>query len=430
MIGQKGIIMDIQNRLVYIPTELLEHHPKNPRTRYTGIEELAESIKAKGVMQNLTVVKADETRYFVVIGNRRLEAARMAGLEALPCAVADMNEREIVSTMLVENIQRSDLTAIEQAQGFQLMLDLGETAASIAEKTGFSETTVRRRIKWTELDKDALRKVSENRQINLGDLDKLGEIKDVKKRNKLLETLGTDSFAYEYRRASDEEKKRESEKKWRKLGAKFGITEIESSERWSGKYKSIATAHTEKEFEDIVKKKAAFFSPQGECCFMCEKADAKTPKKSKEEIEYKERVEKLGDEFTRMYEARAEFVKNVSASNVKERESVIAETLFRAVLNNYGVYHISAGLMRVMAAKNKDDAIKAAAEEPLIALFRFTYLAFADGEYMKCCGRKGEFLRSERLEKLYDFLEACGYTMSGAERAMLDGSSEMFYNGE
>ena len=108
-----------------IAIEQLDIHPQNVRKVYTDIDELAESIKARGVMQNLTVVPNPDKKdhYLVVIGNRRLTAARKAGLKTMPCSVVEMTEKEQISTMLLENMQRSDLSVSEQAQGFQLMLD-------------------------------------------------------------------------------------------------------------------------------------------------------------------------------------------------------------------------------------------------------------------------------------------------------------------
>lgn len=106
-----------------IAIEQLDIHPQNVRKVYTDIDELAESIKARGVMQNLTVVPNPDKKdhYLVVIGNRRLTAARKAGLKTMPCSVVEMTEKEQISTMLLENMQRSDLSVSEQAQGFQLI---------------------------------------------------------------------------------------------------------------------------------------------------------------------------------------------------------------------------------------------------------------------------------------------------------------------
>ena len=126
-----------------LPIELLRPHPKNPRKDVGDVTELAESIKANGIFQPLTVLSGDcIDGYTVVIGHRRLAAAKLAGLEKVPCNVAEMTEQEQISTMLLENMQRNDLTVYEQAQGFQMMLDLGETEQSIAEKTGLSKDTI------------------------------------------------------------------------------------------------------------------------------------------------------------------------------------------------------------------------------------------------------------------------------------------------
>lgn len=104
-----------------IAIEQLDIHPQNVRKVYTDIDELAESIKARGVMQNLTVVPTPDKKdhYLVVIGNRRLTAARKAGLKTMPCSVVEMTEKEQISTMLLENMQRSDLSVSEQAQGLR-----------------------------------------------------------------------------------------------------------------------------------------------------------------------------------------------------------------------------------------------------------------------------------------------------------------------
>jgi ParB family chromosome partitioning protein len=97
-------------------------------------------------------------------------------------------------------MQRSDLTVYEQAQGFQMMLDLGESVVNIAKQTGFSDTTIRRRVKLLELDADKF-KASEARGATLMDYVQLNEIEDVQRRNYLLEKLGTSDFKWEFNNA-------------------------------------------------------------------------------------------------------------------------------------------------------------------------------------------------------------------------------------
>lgn len=180
-----------------IAIEQLDIHPQNVRKAYTDIDELEESIKARGVMQNLTVVPNPDKKdhYLVVIGNRRLTAARKAGLKTMPCSVVEMTEKEQISTMLLENMQRSDLSVSEQAQGFQLMLDLGETETTIAEKTGFSRSTVRHRLNLAKLDQETLTRREENKdfQLTLTDLYELEKVQDIKK--------GMKSLRLQYRHA-------------------------------------------------------------------------------------------------------------------------------------------------------------------------------------------------------------------------------------
>ena len=123
--------MKVIDRNTELPIELLQPHPDNPRKDVGDVTELADSIKVNGIFQNLTVIK-DGEGYTVIIGHRRLAAAKQAGLKKVPCNVAEMTEQEQISTMLLENMQRNDLTVYEQAQGFQMMIDLGETKESIS----------------------------------------------------------------------------------------------------------------------------------------------------------------------------------------------------------------------------------------------------------------------------------------------------------
>ena len=180
----------------YIPVKDIYPHPDNPRKDVGDVSELAASIKESGVLQNLTVVPAPEVSagvYRVVIGNRRLAAAKQAGLETVPCVVSYMTYKQQVATMLAENMQRCDLTPIEQAQGIQMMLDLGEDIKGVSDKTGLSETTVRRRVKLMQLDQDAL-KAAESRGGTLADYAELETLKDPKRRNKVLKAIGTNNF--------------------------------------------------------------------------------------------------------------------------------------------------------------------------------------------------------------------------------------------
>ena len=178
----------MNNNIVMINRSKLKPHPDNPRKDLGDLTELADSIAEHGIMQNLTVVP-DGDGYRVLIGHRRL-AASEGILEELPCVIAEnLTDREQVGIMLVENMQRTDLTYIEQAHGFQMMLDLGDTVQTIAEKTGFSEKTIKARLEINKLDEDVLAEASERFQLSINDFMKLSKIKDEAKRNEILESV-------------------------------------------------------------------------------------------------------------------------------------------------------------------------------------------------------------------------------------------------
>ena len=154
-----------EHGLIYIPIKKIFPHPDNPRLQLGDLTELTESIRKNGVLQNLTVMpkEGSEDKYTVLIGHRRLAAAHDAGVKEVPCKiVTDIDRNEQIAMMLQENMQRNDLTIYEQSQSFQLMLNLGETVQTVAERTGFSETTVRRRVKLSELDQKLLKKRSDD----------------------------------------------------------------------------------------------------------------------------------------------------------------------------------------------------------------------------------------------------------------------------
>lgn len=205
-----------------INAKLIHQHPDNPRKDLGDLTELSESIKKKGIMQNLTVVPGhwDENRahheegYTLIIGHRRFAAGKMAGVTMYPCRIVqDMSYKDQVGTMLEENMQRIDLTPLEQAEGFQMMLDLGDTEEQIAEKTGFSRTTVHRRLEIAKLDRDLVKeKTDENGvyQLNLKDLAQLSRIEDVETRNQILKNAA-DSRQIQWK-VEAEIKNREREK--------------------------------------------------------------------------------------------------------------------------------------------------------------------------------------------------------------------------
>lgn len=197
-----------------IAIDRLHPHPNNPREQLGDVTELAASIRKSGMMQNLTVIPAKGYKtghYTVVIGHRRLKAAREIGLKTLPCSIVDIPYKEQLAMMLSENMQRQQLTLPEEVAGIQMMIDIGESVKDIADATGISETTIRRRRKLAELDPEEFRHAynraeQAKQQINLEDWIEITKIKDTKTKSELVSKVGTDDFKFNLNLAKEKEK--------------------------------------------------------------------------------------------------------------------------------------------------------------------------------------------------------------------------------
>ncbi len=144
----------------------------------SSITELAKSIGQKGVLQPLIVTPRAEGDYMLVSGERRLRAARQAGLSAVPVLVRDVGDRELLEIALIENLQREDLDAIEEAVGYQqLMEGFGLTQAEIGEQVGRSRPAVTNALRLLELP-DAVQSMIRDRALSAGHGRALLGIKD------------------------------------------------------------------------------------------------------------------------------------------------------------------------------------------------------------------------------------------------------------
>ncbi|HEY3315201.1 MAG TPA: ParB/RepB/Spo0J family partition protein [Bacillota bacterium] len=130
--------------------------------------ELEASIRAHGVLQPILVAARDDGRYRLVAGERRLRAARAAGLEGVPAMVAEMTEAEVVECQVVENLQREDVSAIEEAEGFRQLVEVCKmTQQQVAKRIGISQSQVANRLRLLRLPKDVQDKIIA-RQITAG----------------------------------------------------------------------------------------------------------------------------------------------------------------------------------------------------------------------------------------------------------------------
>lgn len=126
-----------------LPLEFIEANAEQPRTQLGNIEELAASVREKGVLEPILVRVIGPNRYQIISGERRFRAASMAGLDEIPAIELDVDDKEQLEIALIENIQRKDLTAFEEAEGlYVLQQKFGYTHEKISQVIGKSRTTV------------------------------------------------------------------------------------------------------------------------------------------------------------------------------------------------------------------------------------------------------------------------------------------------
>ena len=150
--------------ILYLSTDELLPNPVQPRRRFDdeGLAELCESIKSYGILNPLTV-RLRGGRYELVAGERRLRAAKMAGLREVPCLPVEANMEDASLLALVENLQRQDLDFIEEAAGIrQLILLFGMSQEEAARRLGKSQSAVANKLRLLRLPPDVLESLREN----------------------------------------------------------------------------------------------------------------------------------------------------------------------------------------------------------------------------------------------------------------------------
>lgn len=428
-----------------IPTKRIRPHPENPRRDLGDLTELADSIRENGVLQNLTVVPIKgeltgqniEGCYRCVVGHRRLAAAMMAGLDVVPCIVSDMTENQQRITMFTENMQRTDLTIWEQAYGLQTMIDLGETVASLAQKTGISESTVRRRVRLTELDKDAFEK-AEQRGATLKDYAELEKIESLELKNKVLATIGTKNFDYTLRNALADEQLSRGIATWELFLSKFATKEsfsyqnhrtiysVRVSESPDEKGKIPEDADVCQYFYEIDK--------YGWCrLFRDKNEDDDKPVEREinpEEQERRARMERLKNLASVADQTRNAFVDNYPQAQAKKNVKHILGFLLSNMLDDDGDWvmtdvDVFTQAMDISLPEECNDAaalvapaLEKSVERNLLALAWATKECGSD-DY---CNWRGDYEENGELDRVYAFLEGLGYELADEERQFKDGT--------
>lgn len=425
-------------------TKLLQH-PDNPRKSIGDVTELTESIKARGILQNLTVVPAENGLYTVIIGHRRLAAAKQAGLTEVPCAVVDMDYKTQLSTMLLENMQRSDLTVYEQARGMQMMFDLGVPVAEIVEKTGFAETTVRKRLKIATLPTEQMQQAVE-RGGTLEDYVQIADIKNEKERCELLKEVGTRNFEFSLTRAKNRQIEAEKmplvKAELKSIGAKAVKGQIYSS---AYEYIKQCDIRDWKEgtFKKPKGKEEIFFEITSYGMAYLMRKKAKVPKKKEKKSECEQRIDSANRELKRLtetaYECRVNFVKNFTAVE-KHKETIIKWlvmfagceitdycTYDRAYINSEigsdEKYSINAPKWRQFIAEDK--------RAPIVVAYALAGDDHRNGYYNNGWYASNNYKRApqhkenQSLDRIYEFLCELGYEMSETELQLQSGEHEL-----
>lgn len=281
----------MSEELTMLPVADIYPHPDNPRKDVGDVTELADSIAKRGILQNLTVMPGhwmpdgewSEDGYTTLIGHRRTAAAKLAGIESAPCRiVTGLTKNEQISMMLEENMQRNDLTIYEQAESFQLMLDLGDTVETLSDKTGFSKATIYHRLNLAKLDHDVIKEKEndESFQMSLKDMYELEKIDDVKERNRILsKATSSSNLKYEVERTVKEQERKKVKEEILSKVKELGIPESTENIQWNySEYEKMQAIdlwnYVGARLEPIEDTENVYYRENGYYIYICRKKDA------------------------------------------------------------------------------------------------------------------------------------------------------------
>jgi len=163
-LAEMSVAVDEPQRQVAV--DRIRPNPRQPRTEFdeAALAELAASVRVQGVLQPLLVRPDGDGSYELVAGERRLRAARLAGLRDVPVVVREVSDRESLELALIENIQRDDLSPLEEAAAYQRLIDdFGHTQEDIATRVGKSRPAIANAIRLLKLPESIRRELSRGR---------------------------------------------------------------------------------------------------------------------------------------------------------------------------------------------------------------------------------------------------------------------------
>ena len=180
-----------QSSIISLPVEKIVSNRHQPRKYFNQeeLESLSQSIKVHGIIQPLVVVRDASGSYELIAGERRLRASKMAGLKTVPAIIRESDELERLELALIENIQRSDLNPIEEAESYQKLNDeFGLTHQQIADRVGKTRPLISNAVRLLGLPAEIQMALSE-RKINTGHARAILEVHDDAKRMALFKKI-------------------------------------------------------------------------------------------------------------------------------------------------------------------------------------------------------------------------------------------------
>ena len=319
----------MNEELTMLPVADIYPHPDNPRKDVGDVTELADSIAKRHILQNLTVMPGhwmpdgewSEDGYTTLIGHRRTAAAKLAGIESAPCRiVTGLTKNEQISMMLEENMQRNDLTINEQAESFQLMLDLGDTVESLSEKTGFAKSTIYHRLNLAKLDHDVIKKKEDDEsfQMSLKDMYELEKIDDVKERNRILsKATSSSNLKYEVERTVKERERKKVKEEILSKIKELGIPESTENIQWNNsEYEKMQAIdlwnYVGARLEPIEDTENVYYRENGYYIYICRKKGTDEIENEETEgaaVDPKKKIDKQIDEKSKCIEEYTQKIK-------------------------------------------------------------------------------------------------------------------------
>lgn len=168
-INETNTIKD-ESTIQEIPLDEIRPNPHQPRLHFdmTALQELSDSIKQSGVLQPIVLRASSVTGYEIVAGERRVRASKLAGKTTIPAIVRQLSEEEMIELAILENLQREDLTALEEAEAYSMMMEkLDLTQSEVAERLGKSRPHITNSLRLLKLP-DQVKDMLNQDKISMG----------------------------------------------------------------------------------------------------------------------------------------------------------------------------------------------------------------------------------------------------------------------